>query len=227
MDELERLMAQVLVGFGVTDFSMTAAIARPDNKARVPKKLTNTVSTVWSDRYLERKYYNVDYVVHLALQQPYAFSWADFEESSMPDAARALFAECRSCLKVDGALIVPTHDSGGFAGFIAMLHEQTKLEPEVQKALKLIAVYGIERAKELHGLALDRAGWDAPCPLTARQREVLSFAAAGKSDWDVAQIVGLSEKTVNHHFERAKRTLDVKTRAQAVAVAVQRGWVAI
>src|SRR5262245_514775 len=127
MTELEKLMRLALAEFGVTDYSMTAAAPRPDNGARIPTKLTSAVNPVWSDRYLERKYYNVDYCVHLALRQPHAFSWADFERRSMPDASRALFAESRDCLKIDGGFIVPTDDSGGFAGLICMFHEQRVL----------------------------------------------------------------------------------------------------
>lgn len=227
MADLERLMARALAEFGVSDFSMTATLIRPDNAARIPHKLSNSVDPAWSARYIEQRYFNVDQAVHLALQQPHAFSWADFEHAPMAEPARALFAECRYQLDIDGAFIVPIHDSGGFAGIVALFHEQGELKPEAKKALKLISVYGIERAKELHGLELDTAGWDASCPLTPRQREVISFAAAGKSDWDVGQITGLSEKTVNHHFERAKKALNVKTRAQAVAISIQRGWVAL
>jgi DNA-binding CsgD family transcriptional regulator len=51
--------------------------------------------------------------------------------------------------------------------------------------------------------------------------------AQGKTDWEIGQILGISEKTANHHLEAVKRKLSVATRAQAVAVAVHSGWVTL
>lgn len=63
--------------------------------------------------------------------------------------------------------------------------------------------------------------------MTPRQREVLSFMAMGKTDWEIAAILGIAEKTANQHIEDAKKRINVATRAQAAAVAVHRGWVAL
>lgn len=59
--------------------------------------------------------------------------------------------------------------------------------------------------------------------LTARETEVLSWIASGKSDWQVGQILAISAKTVNFHVENAKRKFGVATRMQAVVRAMQRG----
>ena len=56
---------------------------------------------------------------------------------------------------------------------------------------------------------------------------MLSFAALGKSDWDISQIVGIAASTVNEHIEKAKQAIRVKTRAQAIAIAVHHGWITI
>jgi DNA-binding CsgD family transcriptional regulator len=47
--------------------------------------------------------------------------------------------------------------------------------------------------------------------------------AAGKSDWAIAQILGISRKTVNFHVENAKRKLGASTRVQAVLAAARTG----
>lgn len=59
--------------------------------------------------------------------------------------------------------------------------------------------------------------------LTRREIEVLSWIALGKTDWQIAQILLVSPKTVNYHVERAKRKLEVVTRSQAVVIAHSRG----
>jgi DNA-binding CsgD family transcriptional regulator len=59
--------------------------------------------------------------------------------------------------------------------------------------------------------------------LTSRQIEVLGWAAKGKTDWQIAQILLISRKTANYHIERAKQNLQVSTRMQAVLAAVRLG----
>src|SRR5262249_24599552 len=172
------------------------------------------------------KCYNYDVIIHHALKNPNSFSWTDVEPAPMPEASRALFAPCRDIMGVDGAFIVPMFDALGFAGVIALFHEQRQIEERAKKPLRLIALYAAERAREIRGIETGMGVWQS-CPLTQRQREMLAYSANGKSDGDVSQIIARSEKTVNHHFERAKKILGVKTRAQAVAIAVHHGWVTL
>ena len=57
--------------------------------------------------------------------------------------------------------------------------------------------------------------------LSERERQCLEWAAAGKTDWEIGQILSLSEKTVNVYVSRAKTKFQVKTRAQAILKAVK------
>lgn len=58
-------------------------------------------------------------------------------------------------------------------------------------------------------------------PLTAREAEVLSWVAGGKSNRDIAEILGLSPRTVDKHLEQIYAKLGVENRASAAAVAVR------
>ena len=54
--------------------------------------------------------------------------------------------------------------------------------------------------------------------LTPRETEVLSWIAKGKTNRDVADILGISPRTVNKHLERVFEKLGVETHAAAVAL---------
>ena len=56
--------------------------------------------------------------------------------------------------------------------------------------------------------------------LTARETEVLSWIAKGKTNRDIAEILSLSHRTVNKHLEHIYQKLGVETRAAAAAVAM-------
>jgi DNA-binding NarL/FixJ family response regulator len=60
-------------------------------------------------------------------------------------------------------------------------------------------------------------------PLTEREREVLRLVAAGLSSKLIARELAIAPSTVNYHLATIFTTLAVDTRAQAVAVAIQRG----
>jgi DNA-binding NarL/FixJ family response regulator len=55
--------------------------------------------------------------------------------------------------------------------------------------------------------------------LAKREIETLTWAARGKTSAEIAQILGLSKRTVDFHIENARTKLGVATRTQAVAKA--------
>jgi DNA-binding NarL/FixJ family response regulator len=57
--------------------------------------------------------------------------------------------------------------------------------------------------------------------LTAREGEVLSWLSKGKSNRDIAQILGLSPRTVDKHLEQIYAKLGVENRTAATAIAVK------
>jgi len=55
--------------------------------------------------------------------------------------------------------------------------------------------------------------------LTPRETEVLAWLARGKTNRDIAEILGMSHRTVNKHLEHIFEKLGVETRAAAAALA--------
>ncbi|MDO9235066.1 MAG: response regulator transcription factor [Aquabacterium sp.] len=55
--------------------------------------------------------------------------------------------------------------------------------------------------------------------LTPRETEVLSWLAKGKTNRDIAEILGMSHRTVNKHLEHIFEKLGVETRTAAAALA--------
>src|SRR5690349_482862 len=59
--------------------------------------------------------------------------------------------------------------------------------------------------------------------LTTREGEVLSWLAKGKTNRDIAQILGLSPRTVDKHLEQIYAKLGVENRTAAAAIAANAG----
>ena len=61
--------------------------------------------------------------------------------------------------------------------------------------------------------------------LSAREQEVLRLLASGKSNKDIAFLLGITEATVKCHVSAILVRLDVSDRTEAVVTALQRGLV--
>ena len=61
----------------------------------------------------------------------------------------------------------------------------------------------------------------APLGLSRRETEVLKWVAEGKRDGEIAIILGISPRTVNHHVQRVCSKLGVETRTAAAACALR------
>lgn len=62
--------------------------------------------------------------------------------------------------------------------------------------------------------------------LTPRQREVLVWLVRGKSNKEIADLLGMAENTVRVHVAAILRHLDVKNRTEAGFAAISRGLIA-
>jgi len=59
--------------------------------------------------------------------------------------------------------------------------------------------------------------------LTSRQLEIAHWLIAGKTDWEIGEILRISRKTVNYHVEHMKRRYGVHSCNQLVAVIMREG----
>ncbi|NBB59853.1 LuxR family transcriptional regulator [Pseudomonas sp. ODNR1LW] len=61
--------------------------------------------------------------------------------------------------------------------------------------------------------------------MSGREAQCLLWVSRGKSSSDIGQIVGLSPRTVDSYIEKTCAKLKVRTRIEAVAVAVRSGLI--
>jgi LuxR family quorum-sensing system transcriptional regulator SinR len=88
----------------------------------------------------------------------------------------------------------------------------------------------ISLAGRFHALMMKASPPDPPRRrvkkgLTPRECETLAWIAAGKSYWEAAIILGITERTVRFFMANARDKLDVVNNAQAVAEAVWLGLI--
>ena len=115
----------------------------------------------------------------------------------------------------------PMRSVGGWQAVVSLASEyRLDLGPGVAQTLHLASLYFHMRATEL--IAATRP---AVPRLTGRQREILSWIAAGKTRWEISEILGVSQETIKKHTAVILERLDVATAIQAVIIALKSGQI--
>jgi LuxR family quorum sensing-dependent transcriptional regulator len=149
--------------------------------------------------------------------QPFEWSEARYDKESNPAAHLVMTRACDFRL-VQGYCIPLHYDDGG--AVISLATEHLNIDPVAKSALQLIGVYAHNRIRSL--------GRPKPEPrglLTSREREILRWAADGKTSWEISVILRISERTVKFHLVQASRKLNAVNRTSAVAKALARGLI--
>jgi two-component system response regulator DesR len=61
-------------------------------------------------------------------------------------------------------------------------------------------------------------------PLNAREREILSLSAQGKSAHEIAAVLHLSYGTVRNYISESLNKLEARNRIEAISMAEEKGW---
>jgi DNA-binding NarL/FixJ family response regulator len=119
----------------------------------------------------------------------------------------------------------PEHKLGGVAWLASAARGGVGERSATDGRVLLAQAFGTVGLDETLWLLRLRPAGESPHPrlasaaLTPREAEVLSWVAKGKTNRDIADILGMSPRTVNKHLEHVFEKLGVETRAAAAALA--------
>lgn len=115
----------------------------------------------------------------------------------------------------------------GVAGILTSQATAAQFVAAVLDALAGGSPVSPELAGLLLGAARRAAEGESGAALTARELQVLSLAAEGRSNRQIGDRLFLSENTVKNHLRRINEKLGVNTRTEAVTRAVRDGLISI
>jgi LuxR family quorum sensing-dependent transcriptional regulator len=223
VDSLERLsttdgvcnaMARTLAGYGIDKFIVTDL---PYKEQTFDKLI---IASRWPIEfltlYVESDFVRYDPIVRRCVHSHAPFAWR--AESYVSNADRRVAEVMRRAAEfgLRRGYTVPIHGPEGYEACVSMAGAELDLTAPDKTAVHLMALYAFDRLRGLRGRHPD----EKP-PLTQREREVLLWAADGKSATDIGQILKISKRTVDEHSQTAARKLGAANRTQAVAIALR------
>jgi LuxR family transcriptional regulator, quorum-sensing system regulator CciR len=120
--------------------------------------------------------------------------------------------------------VVPAHIPGEASGTCTFATESNIELPQQNFPMaQLVGSFAYEAGRKLMlgGATIIRRHEREPP--TTRQLECVVLVARGKTDWEIARILGVSEETVADHVNEARRRYDVSRRAELAIHALYHG----
>jgi DNA-binding CsgD family transcriptional regulator len=134
-----------------------------------------------------------------------SLSQAEFRES-------ALYNEYYRRIGIDHVVAVPLFVDKSLLVSFVLNRNGSDFSDREKMLLDLVR----EPLAALYRHALARARSFGELPVTQRERQVLEWLAAGKTDREIGEILGMSPRTVQKHLQHIYEKLGVETRTAAV-----------
>jgi len=181
-----------------------------------PIAITN-VSTEFRSVYSANRMDVDDPVLKYCFHTLYPKEWSKICAQKTVSRKEHNFMRLSHDFSMNDGLAFPIHGPGNDYGILSFSsHSQIHI-PD----MALMAMVNLF-AQRLH--ATIRENFDhieaSNVKLAAREIDILHWCSEGKTAWEIGQILGISERTVETHIQNAKRKLNAVTTTQAIAKAM-------
>lgn len=175
----------------------------------------------WKAHYQEEGLAQVDPTLWAASRSIAPVDWTRLPRD---ESFERVFSQAHDFGITDNGLTVPVRGPYGDVGLLSVTRATSpeawaRQVPEIVSQLQGLAVHLHDQVMGTDGLSRKLR---LP-QLSKREREVLQWIAAGKTQMDVGDILSISERTVEVHLRSAREKLQALTTAQAVARAIGQG----
>lgn len=217
-DELLSGLKERLAPFGVTSLSVNL-IQRPGRPVS-PCALLGERWRDWAGDNGRRGYGEHDPSIRMLRTEMRPFTWSEALARFRSEGSERVMDGCFDFTGCREGFVVPVREPDGTLLAATFSGPQLDLDPEVRQAMHLAGYYFVARGREI-AIGAERG---PDCPLTPRQLDCLRWAHAGKTDHEIAVLLGLSARTVHNHIEAAKTAINTPKRSVAAFEAWRRGW---
>ena len=206
--ELAGLLEEISADMGFHYFALTHRV--DILRAPQPAIRLHNYPLQWVDYFDEERLGPSDPVHRASHLTSVGFAWSKLPQMIHLTPRDRMVLEAAGVNGIGDGFTVPAHvpgESNGSCSF-ATRTGQPVLDEHLPIA-QLVGAFAFEAARRVWRM---RAG-PLPAPhLTDRQRDCVVWAARGKSDWEIAQILGVGHETVIRHLKQARERYGVTKR---------------
>jgi DNA-binding CsgD family transcriptional regulator len=180
----------------------------------------------WLYMYWKNGFADVDPVFNSALKSPGTQHWQDTYRNMSSEKEQEFIATAKQFGLCDGITTGSVDQACGLATFCSFASEHTL---DAKHLVPLVEYLGYYIHMALIRSAPRSVSQTDQCvkELSSREVTVLNWMKNGKTNWEIGKILGVSERTVRFHIESIFSKLEVTSRSQAVATAIEHGLPAL
>jgi LuxR family quorum sensing-dependent transcriptional regulator len=211
--------------YGLTSM-MAASLPAPNERVSLMRRrhlLVGAFPPGWMDHYFKQGYAHIDPVVSRGRRDLSPFLWSECLPFARPEHSAVvsrMFGEARE-FNLKAGFVVPMVTIDGAVIAASLGGEAAEVPQTARGMISTISAFAIGRAIELR----DRERKRKVSGVTPREVECLKWAAEGKTEWEISEILSISEHTADKHLSNARRKLGAANCAQAVANAIRWGLI--
>ncbi|WP_212512042.1 LuxR family transcriptional regulator AbaR [Acinetobacter seifertii] len=205
------------LGFDYCAYGMQSPLSIAEPKTI----MLNNYPQAWQQRYVEQQYVKVDPTVQHCMVSLKPLVWSS--QYTHTQAEKDFWEEARSYgLNVGWAQ--SSRDFIGTRGMLTLARSSNQLSEKEQKA-QYTNMYWLTQTvhSSIAKIVNDVEFSQFNLYLTNREKEVLRWTAEGKTSAEIAQILGVSERTINFHLSNSMQKLNVNNKISAAIRAVMLG----
>lgn len=211
--ELEGLLADATKELGFDYFAVLhhASLARP---ARRLIKIHN-YPPAWEDQLAESpELAGIDPVHRACARTHVGFRWGDLPWLVRLGPAESRYLDRARAHDIADGFTIPINVPGESAGSCTFAVGHSRALPDRRLyCAEQVGLHAFHAARRLHGFPVT----GRPPKLSRREMQCVRLIAAGKTDWEIAAILGISVETAHQYVKRARAAYDVVSRTQLVA----------
>lgn len=211
-EELEAALDGATNALGFQYFALVHHV--PDPSAFHATHVSNYPSA-WIEQVIAKQYWADDPIVLACQRSVASFAWSELHEVlTLSHRHREILSNARKAGLVAG-FTIPANAPGELSGSVSFAVKDGKSLPHKSlPSTHYVGAFAYEAARRIARKLSVRASPLAQ--LTGRQLDCVVLVARGKSDWEAAQILGISQATVHQHVQAAMKKFEVSTRTQLV-----------
>lgn len=176
----------------------------------------------WAAEFIGSALYRHDPVHRASRRAVRGFEWRELGQLTSLGRREKSILERSRWFGLGEGMTVPVNvpgEPGGSCSFAVRLGAE--LPRQRLQCAELVGVHAFAAARRLLG----QPRLSSPPHLSRRELQCLRLAAAGKTDFEIALILGISPETARQYGKRARAAYDVGTRTQLVVLGLRDDWI--
>ncbi len=227
IEDVSRLFGKALKDYGYDQFCYSLITDHPSVGLNAGHGLVSSYPDDWMAHYKANEYEKKDPIPHYGACASRPFTWESLLQNRRltPDQTKVM-NEAGEARLLDGVAIPICGYNGELAG-VGMASSVGGIRPDKNLLCKVGAL-----ASQFHLVytELDKKGGSEAnearnIHLTNREKEILLWAAEGKSDSVIAEIIGVSHATIRFHMSNIFKKLNANERTLATVKAIRHGLI--